>query len=116
MDLGLAGRVYVLTGASRGLGFATAQCLVADGAKVVISARRPERVSEAVERLGGQERAAGIAADLADAPTPQGLVDGARQRFGGLHGALISVGGPPQGTAAATTDEKWRESFETVFL
>ena len=39
MDLGLADRVYILTGASKGLGFATAQALVADGARVVVSAR-----------------------------------------------------------------------------
>ena len=48
MDLGLTDRVYVLTGASRGLGFATAQALVADGARVVISSRSPAGVDEAV--------------------------------------------------------------------
>ena len=48
MDLGLTDHVYVLTGASRGLGFATAQALVADGAKVVISSRDQARVDQAV--------------------------------------------------------------------
>ncbi|MDT4995182.1 MAG: 3-oxoacyl-[acyl-carrier protein] reductase, partial [Actinoplanes sp.] len=66
MDLGLTDRVYVLTGASKGLGFATAQALVADGAKVVISSRDKNRVDEAVAELGGASRAAGTAADLAD--------------------------------------------------
>ncbi|WP_319462197.1 SDR family oxidoreductase [Micromonospora sp. RTP1Z1] len=116
MDLGLAGRVYVLTGASGGLGFATAEQLVADGARVVISARAPERVAAAVDALGGPERAVGLTADLSDPETPQRLVTAARTQFGRLDGALISVGGPPRGTAAQVTDEQWRESFETVVL
>ncbi|BCL12776.1 SDR family oxidoreductase [Micromonospora sagamiensis] len=116
MDLGLADRVYVLTGASRGLGYATAECLVADGAKVVLSARDAEAVSAAATRLGGPAHAVGIAGDLADPALPQRLVDTARERFGRLDGALVSVGGPPPGTAASIRDEQWRESFETVFL
>jgi 3-oxoacyl-[acyl-carrier protein] reductase len=116
MDLGLTDRVYVLTGASKGLGFATAQALVADGAKVVISSRDKNRVDEAVVELGGASRAVGTAADLADPATAPELVDLARAQFGRFDGALISVGGPSPGTAAAMSDEQWREAFETVFL
>lgn len=116
MDLGLTDRVYVLTGASRGLGFATAQCLVADGARVVISSRDAAQVDRAVNELGGPDHAAGTAADLSSPDTPQRLIAAARESFGRLDGALISVGGPPQGTAASATDEQWRESFESVFL
>jgi 3-oxoacyl-[acyl-carrier protein] reductase len=114
VDLGLTDRVYVLTGASRGLGLATARCLVADGAKVVISSRDAASVDRAVGELGAN--AAGVTADLAQADAPRRLVDVAQERFGRLDGALISVGGPPPGTAAAATDEQWRASFETVFL
>jgi len=116
MDLGLADRVFVLTGASRGLGLATAQSLVADGARVVISSRDPERVADAVDELGGAAHAAGVVADLADPETPRELVDTATDRFGRLDGALISVGGPAQGTVAGMTDDQWRNAFETVFL
>jgi 3-oxoacyl-[acyl-carrier protein] reductase len=116
MDLGLADRVYVLTGASRGLGFATAEALVADGARVVISARDEARVSQAVDRLGGPDRAAGLAADLTAPETADRLVTHARERFGRLDGALISVGGPSRGTAAEVGDDDWRAAFETVFL
>ena len=116
MDLGLADRVFVLTGASKGLGFATAQALVADGAKVVISARDKARVDEAVADLGGPAVAAGVAADLTDPGTPRWLVDTATERFGRLDGALISVGGPARGTAAGMSDDQWRDAFETVFL
>ncbi|MGW4502714.1 SDR family oxidoreductase [Micromonospora sp. NPDC004336] len=116
MDLGLTDRVYVLTGASRGLGYATAQCLVADGARVVLSARDADAAAAAAQRLGGPERAVGVAADLADPETPQRLVAAAGEHFGRLDGALVSVGGPPPGSAASVTDEQWRRSFETVFL
>jgi 3-oxoacyl-[acyl-carrier protein] reductase len=116
MDLGLDGRVYVLTGASRGLGFATAAALVADGARVVVSGRDPAAVGSAVDRLGGDAHAHGLAADLSDPGAAQLLVDAATTRFGRLDGALLSVGGPPTGTALEITDEQWRQSFETVFL
>src|SRR3954469_13588284 len=116
MDLGLADRVFVLTGASKGLGFATAEALVADGAKVVVSSRSADRVDEAVAKLGGPAHAAGVAVDLADPSAPRELVDVAHDRFGRLDGALISVGGPPRATAAEATDEQWQSSFETVFL
>ncbi|MEU7754786.1 SDR family oxidoreductase [Micromonospora sp. NPDC049101] len=116
MDLGLTDHVYVLTGASRGLGFATARCLVADGARVVLSARDPDAVAAAAQQLGGPEHAVGLTADLADPETPEQLVAAARDHFGRLDGALISVGGPPAGNAAAISDEQWRLSFETVFL
>ena len=115
MDLGLADHVFVLTGASRGLGFATAQALVADGARVVLSSRDPDRVDDAVAALGSST-ALGVAADLTDSETPRELVDAAMERFGRLDGALISVGGPPRGTAAELTDDQWRQAFDTVFL
>jgi len=116
MDLGLGDRVFVLTGASRGLGFATAQALVADGARVVISSRDKARVDAAVAELGGSASAAGLAADLTDPATPGDLVELAQSRFGRFDGALISVGGPGPGTAAAMTDDQWRGAFETIFL
>src|SRR5512139_3235156 len=115
MDLGLRDRVYVLTGASRGLGYATAEALVRDGAKVVVSGRTAATVATAVEALGG-EHAAGVTGDLGDPGTGARLVATARERFGRLDGALISVGGPPHGTATGTSEEDWLAAFQTVFL
>lgn len=114
MDLGLADRTYVVTGGSRGLGFATAEALVADGAHVVISSRSQESVDAAVARLG--ERATGLAADLADPGTPRRLFEAAREATGRLDGVLVSVGGPPGGTVADITDEQWTQAFQSVFL
>lgn len=114
MDLGLADRTFIVTGASRGLGRATAAALVAEGANVVVSARDAERLRQAVDELG--YRAVGVPADNADPETPARLVAAAKENFQGLHGALISVGGPPPGKVTETTDEQWRQAFESVFL
>lgn len=114
MDLGLRDRVYLLTGASKGLGLATAQVLVDDGAKVVISSRSQESVDSAVATLG--PLATGIAVDNADPTAPQQLISAARDTFGRLDGALISVGGPPAGAILERTEDEWRSSFEDVFL
>ncbi|MEU6572755.1 SDR family oxidoreductase [Streptomyces sp. NPDC046805] len=114
MDLGLKDRVYVVTGATRGLGNAAARQLVADGAKVVITGRDAKRVADAADELG--PNAAGVAVENADPEAPARLIAAAREQFGGFDGVLISVGGPPAGFVADNTDEQWRMSFESVFL
>ncbi|GAA2956269.1 MULTISPECIES: SDR family oxidoreductase [Streptomycetaceae] len=114
MDLGLKDRVYVVTGATRGLGNATAHALAADGAKVIISGRDEKGVMAAAAALGPD--AVGLVADNADPAAAQRLVDTAKERFGRLDGILISVGGPAPGFVADNTDEQWRSAFESVFL
>ena len=114
MDLGLTDRVYLLTGATDGLGRATAQALIDDGARVVISSRSQESVDRAVAELG--PHAVGRAVDNADPAAPELLVSAAHKAFGRVDGALISVGGPPAGPILERTEEEWRASFETVFL
>jgi 3-oxoacyl-[acyl-carrier protein] reductase len=115
MDLGLRGRVYVVTGGTKGLGFATAQALVAEGANVVISSRSQEAVDTAVTRLG-PDTARGLAADNADPATAERLAGLATDTWGRLDGALVSVGGPPGTDALSATDDQWRSAFESVFL
>ena len=114
MDLGLGDRVFLVTGGSRGLGFATAEALIAEGARVVVSSRSRDLVDAAVAQLGAAAR--GLAADNADPSTPERLVALAMETWGRLDGALISVGGPPATNALGATDEQWRSSFESVFL
>ncbi|CAM3238412.1 3-oxoacyl-[acyl-carrier protein] reductase [Nocardioides dubius] len=114
MDLQLSERVYLVTGGAGGLGRATAEQLVADGARVLLTGRNEESLQRAVSELGGN--AAYQVADNAEATAAEALVATALARWGRLDGVLISVGGPPTGTATGTTDEQWRAAFESVFL
>ncbi|WP_037668295.1 SDR family oxidoreductase [Streptomyces griseus] len=114
MDLGLKDRVYVVTGATRGLGNAAARELVADGAKVVVTGRDEQRAADAAAGLG--PNAVGVAVDNADPEAPARLIAAAREHFGGFDGILVSVGGPPPGFVADNTDEQWQTAFESVFL
>jgi 3-oxoacyl-[acyl-carrier protein] reductase len=116
MDLGLTGRVYIVTGGTRGLGRAAAEALVADGARVVVSSRDDSAVSDAVKALGGVDHAAGVVADNADERTPERLIGAARDSFRRLDGVFISVGGPPPGDVTTMTDEQWQAAFDSVFL
>jgi 3-oxoacyl-[acyl-carrier protein] reductase len=112
MDLGLKDRVYLVTGGTKGLGFATASALVDEGARVVLTGRTAAVVDDAAAKLG----AVGVACDNADPATPGRLLDVARERFGRVDGLLVSVGGPPSGSVTAVSDEAWRDAFESVFL
>ncbi|MFG2623371.1 SDR family oxidoreductase [Streptomyces sp. NPDC048473] len=114
MDLGLKDRVYIVTGATRGLGNATARALADDGARVIITGRDEKRAEAAAAELGPDS--VGLAADNADPASAQRLVDSAHERFGRLDGILISVGGPAPGFVADNTDEQWQSAFESVFL
>lgn len=120
IDLRLRDRVYLITGGARGLGYAAAETLLAEGARVLISGPHESSTDAALERMAGAgfgaDRVAAIVADNADASTPARLVGAATAAFGRLDGALLSVGGTPPGTVASTSDEAWRSAFESVFL
>jgi 3-oxoacyl-[acyl-carrier protein] reductase len=115
MDLGLEDRAFVVTAASSGLGRSAAEQLVAEGARVVLVARRAEMLAEAVSRMG-PDRAVALAADVTDLQTAETACAFALDAFGRLDGALISVGGPPAGSVMDTGEEAWRGAFESVFL
>lgn len=114
MDLDLADRVFIVTGGARGLGRATADCLVAEGARVVLSGRQEQTLAASVDALG--DAATAVVADNADPTTPGRLIAAAQERWGRLDGALISVGGPPKGPVTRITDEQWTAAFGSVFL
>jgi 3-oxoacyl-[acyl-carrier protein] reductase len=116
MDLGLSDRVYVVTGASRGLGRSCAEQLAAEGARLVLSGKDEGALRATAASLGGSERAIAVSGDLAEPGIETCLVAAAVARYGRLDGALISVGGPPAGSAMETDDGAWRLAFESVFL
>lgn len=116
MDLSLTGRTYIVTGASAGLGLASARALAADGANVVIASRDRSRIETAAQAFPGGSAVLPAVADLADDQAPTRLVQMATETFGGLDGAVISIGGPPAARLEDTDDEQWRRAFDSVFL
>ncbi len=119
MDLRLTDRVLIVTGGARGLGRASAEALVAEGARVVLSGRSQESLDDAVAALddsAGRRAAVAVVADNADRDTPARLLAAAHDTWGRVDGALISVGGPPKGPVSTITDEQWSAAFESVFL
>jgi 3-oxoacyl-[acyl-carrier protein] reductase len=115
MDLRLTDRVFVVTAASSGLGRATAEQLVAEGARVVLVARRGDVLAEVVTQLGSA-RAVSLTADLSARETAERATRLALETWGRLDGALVSVGGPAAGTALGTPDSDWLAAFDGVFL
>ncbi|NLG23611.1 MAG: SDR family oxidoreductase [Actinomycetales bacterium] len=118
MDLGLAGRGYVVTGGSRGLGRAAAECFVRDGADVLVVGRDADRATQTAAELTGlgAGTAYSLAADLADPAAAELIRATARAHLTTLDGAVLSVGGPPAGRLRDRTDEEWRAAFEQVHL
>ncbi len=110
MDLGLSGRTYVVTGGSRGLGFATAAALAGDGARTILVAREQDALDDACARLGPGHRS--CPADLGDPLSAERIADNA----GDIDGALINVGGPPPGRILELDDRAWQAAFDSVFM
>jgi len=115
VDFGVRDRVYIVTGGSRGLGRATADVLIAEGAYVIISARNEQGVQRAASALG-TARVVGVAADNSEPGAAERLVATAMAKWGRLDGALISVGGPPPGNALDSPEDQWRQAFDSIFL
>lgn len=116
MDLNLRGRGYLLTGASRGLGFATARALIDEGAQVMVSARSADGINSAVDALGGPPQALGVRADLAEPSAAATLVSAATERLDRLDGALVSVGRPASGSVLEVDDSDWESALDSVFM
>jgi 3-oxoacyl-[acyl-carrier protein] reductase len=117
VDLGLAGRVALVTASSAGLGRSSARALAAEGAKVVICARSEERL-EAAEgelRAGGAEVLA-VVSDVTVPDAPASLVEAAVGRFGRLDIVVANAGGPPRGHALELDDDAVRAAVEANLL
>ncbi len=114
MDLGLGGRVAIVTGASKGLGLGAAKALAAEGTKLVMCARDAERLETAAGQLATET--ATLAADVTDPETPARLAAIALERFGGLHVLVANAGGPPQARALEVNDEGMRAAVEANLL
>ena len=113
MDLHLAGRVVLITGASRGIGLATAACFAAEGAGLVLSARGADGLRAAAASLGAAASVLAVPADVTDAAQAEALVSAAVRAYGGIDVLVNNVGGSPGGRRLAQgTDEDWRLTLE----
>ena len=110
MDLGIAGKRAAVAAASKGLGFAAAQALAAEGVRVAICGRDADTVEAAAARIGGD--AVGLVADVGTVAGATGFVEAARSALGGVDILVPNAGGPPAGDFAAFDDvEEYTRAF-----
>ncbi len=110
---GLDGRVAAITGASSGIGEATALALVAEGAAVALAARREERIAALAERINGAGgRAVAIPTDVTDEQAANGFVERAKEELGGLDVLINNAGVMLLGPVAGADTDQWRRMIE----
>jgi 3-oxoacyl-[acyl-carrier protein] reductase len=111
MDLGIAGRVAIVTGASAGIGYAVADELLANGASVLVVARNEARLNQAAEKLLGRKGAkvASLAADVAKPESAALIVGKSIEAFGGLHILVNNAGRAHAGGLMNSSEEDWEE-------
>jgi 3-oxoacyl-[acyl-carrier protein] reductase len=117
MDLGLSGKVVMVTGASRGLGRATARALAGEGARISICARGAEALKAAADELcaAGREVFA-EPTDVTDPAQARRWVENTVKQFGGIDILVNNAGGARPGTLAELPESAWRESFDANFF
>jgi len=117
MDLQLNGKVALVAGGSKGLGFGVAQALAREGVSVALLARDREALDTAVNRIraeGGQ--AMGFAANLGDATALEQTVAAAQAQFGDIDILLNNSGGPPPCGVAGVEPAVWQAQFQAMVL
>jgi len=110
MDLGIAERRAAVAAASKGLGFAVASALVAEGVRVAICGRHADTIEAAANTLGGG--AVPIVADLSSPDGASAFVRDAREALGGVDILVANAGGPPPGNFASVTLDQYLDAFE----
>src|SRR5580704_5800943 len=113
MDLGLKGKSVLVTGGSKGIGFAIAELFADEGANVAICARNADDVAKAVKGLAAKDvKAWGQAIDVADPVALKGWVEAAASELGGIDTIVCNV----SALAVGDTPETWEKSFRTDMM
>jgi 3-oxoacyl-[acyl-carrier protein] reductase len=112
VDLGLRGRTAIVCGGSAGMGLAAAEALAAEGANVVMFARRRETCEREAERIG----ALAVRGDVSNHADLKRVVEKTVQAFDGVDILVNNSGGPPRGNALELTDDKVEEAVELLLL
>ena len=113
MDLGLEGRVALVTGASQGIGFAIARALTAERAQVAVSSRSQDKVEAAAAEIGAARAYVHDMTDLDGAPA---LVQSVEADLGPLAVLVTNTGGPPGGDPLEFTREQWQDAHRELML
>src|SRR3989442_13666551 len=113
MDLGLKGRGALVAAASKGLGRACAEAVIAEGAEVFISSRDGAAIESTAKQIGA---AGWFAADVSRPGDPEALVDAAIARLSGLDVLVVNAGGPPPGTFQSTQLEHWDVALNLTLM
>lgn len=118
MNLGLKGKRAIVMAASRGLGYACARGLAAEGCNLVICSRDQTRIQAAADTISRDTHARvhAVAADVSGESEARQLVDVAVSHLGGLDIIVHNAGGPPAGDTASMTDAQWQKAFEQNML
>lgn len=118
MDLGLKGKVAMVAGASRGLGYGVARLLAAEGASVSIAARSADAVTASAACITKETgtRALATAVDVRSGESIAEWHARTMKEFGGVDLLFANAGGPPAGTALSFDDEAWKNAFELLVL
>ena len=119
MELGLANKVALITGSTKGLGFATAQVLLEEGAKVMINSRHQENIDSAIELLFDKktnQNLSGVSGDVTNEETCRVIVEKTVSDFGRLDILITNSGGPPPGTFNELSIKQWRKAIDLSFM
>lgn len=118
MDLGLTGKVAMVAGASRGLGYAVARQLAMEGVRVSMGSRDAAQIGDAGTRIAGETGADVLAVpvDVRSAESLTAWHAKTVERFGGVDLLFVNTGGPSPGTALSFDDEGWQSGFELLVL
>lgn len=118
MDLHLAGRIALVTGASQGLGLAVARGLSREGARVAINSRNLEKLQTAAQTIETEtgNEVKPFAFDVTEPDAAEVLIEKVVQTFGGLDLLVANAGGPPAGSFENFNDEDWQRAVELCFF